>query len=549
MTRVSALSLIAPSRRALLGQATAALALCAGGRAFAQDQQAQPAQAPAPAEQAPAAAPAPAEPPPPPFSFDILTEQMRQKAMGGDETPAPLEGFLADLGYDRYRQINFRADRARWDVDGSLFRVQAFHLGWLFKEPVHVYEVAEGVAREFVFSTDDFDYRGDLAQSVPQHFNLPGVAGFRLHYALNRADVLDELVAFVGASYFRGLGRGTNYGLSARGLAINTGLPGGEEFPRFTAFYLERPVMNAKSVVVYAELESPSCTGAYRFEIFPGNDTRMEVTARLFFRAEVQQLGIAPLTSMFLFAAANRESFTDYRPRVHDSDGLRMVRPDGDVLWRALNNPPRLSTSVFGEQNLRSFGLYQRERNFDSYQDAEAHYETRPSLAVEPLGDWGKGSVRLVEIPSDLEVNDNIVAFWAVDGVIPAGQSREFRYRMHWGALPPQGDGDLAWVSDTRAGHAGVAGADAEPNTRKFVIDFEGGVLGELPPDAELSPVVNVGGGEVIHQSLSKIEGKKIWRLVADVRGRQGGVTELVAHIAGYDRKLTENWLYQWVQE
>ncbi|MEI4471564.1 glucan biosynthesis protein [Frigidibacter sp. MR17.24] len=549
MIRKTALSPLAPSRRALLAQATAALALM-GGRAFAQDQQpAAPAPEGQPQDAQPPVAAAPAEPPPPPFSFDILTEQMRQRAMGEPEQTPPLEGFLADLGYDRYRQINFRADRARWDVDGSLFRVQAYHLGWLFKAPVHVYEVSEGVAREFVFSTDDFVYRGDLEQMVPQHFNLPGVAGFRLHYALNRADVLDELVSFVGASYFRALGRYNTYGLSARGLAINTGLPGGEEFPRFSAFYLERPVMNAKSVVVYAELESPSCTGAYRFEIFPGNDTRMEVTARLFFRAEVKQLGIAPLTSMFLFASNNRENFTDYRPRVHDSDGLRMVRPDGDVLWRALNNPPRLSSSVFGEQNLRSFGLYQRDRNFDAYQDAEAHYETRPSLAVEPLGDWGKGSVRLVEIPSDLEVNDNIVAFWAVDGTIPAGESREFRYRLHWGVLPPSTDGDLAWVSDTRAGHAGVAGAEGEPNTRKFVVDFEGGVLGELPSDAQLTPVVNVGGGEVIHQALSKIEGKKIWRLVIDVRGRQGGVTELVAHVAGYDRKLTENWLYQWVQE
>ncbi|MBC7138971.1 MAG: glucan biosynthesis protein G [Defluviimonas sp.] len=532
------------TRRRLFGSAAcSAMMIVAGQRAWAQDS------VPAPEQTAPPTPAPAAEPAPPPFSYDILTETMRERALHEPEPVPPLEGFLADLGYDDYRRINFLAERARWAAPGSLFRAQAYHMGWLFKEPVRIFEVADGTAQEIVFSTDDFEYRHELGERVPQHFNLPGVAGFRLHYALNRADVLDELVSFVGASYFRALGRGNIYGLSARGLAINTGLPGGEEFPRFTAFYLERPAEGAKQVVVNAALESPSVTGAYRFVITPGADTVMEVTARLFFRAEVAQLGVAPLTSMFLYAANNRESFVDYRPEVHDSDGLMITRPNGEVLWRALNNPPRLSVSVLSENAIRDFGLYQRDRAFDSYQDAEAHYERRPSLAVEPLGDWGAGSVRLVEIPSDLEVNDNIVAFWAPDAAVRAGEMREFRYRLHWGALAPDPNAELAWVADTRAGHGGVSGVEAEPGTRKFVVDFEGGVLGQLPADAEVSAVVNVTGGEAVTTTLSKIDGTRIWRLVADVRGRPGSVTELVAHIAGYDRKLTEIWLYQWVQE
>ncbi len=508
-------------------------------------QEAAPVPAPAPAE--PAAPPAP--PPPPAFSFDMLTETMRQKALAEPQPPAPLEGFLAELGYDDYRKITFRNDRARWNEPGRLFRMQAFHMGWLFKEPVQVYEVVDGTAREMVFSTDDFEYRPELAERVPPHFDMPGVAGYKLLYPLNRADRLDEVVSFVGASYFRALGRGNVYGLSARGLAINTGLPGGEEFPRFTAFYIERPGDGSRRVVVHAALESPSVTGAYRFDIQPGADTVMDVTARLFFRAEVAQLGVAPLTSMFLYASNNRDDFDDYRPKVHDSDGLRIVRRDGEILWRQLNNPPRLSSSVFAEQGFRSFGLYQRDRRFDHYQDAEARYEQRPSLSVEPVGDWGDGSVRLVEIPSDLEVNDNIVAFWTPAAPIPAGESREYRYRLHWGALAPEVNGELAWVAETRAGQGGVSGGEAEPGVRKFVVDFEGGVLGTLPPDADIAPVLNIGGGEALVTALSKIDGTDIWRLVVDVRGRPGSVTELVAHIAGYDRKLTENWLYQWVQE
>lgn len=531
----------------MLMRATATGALLTGvpGAVFAQAQDAN-----QPAAQPPVAEPAPATPPPPPpFSFDTLTEDMRQRATQAPVKAPPLEGFLASLGYDDYRKINFLDDHARWGADGNLFRLQAYHVGWLFKEPVHLFEVADGTARDFSFSTDDFDYRGELAQRVPQHFTLPGVGGFRLHYPLNRADTWDELVSFLGASYFRALGRGNNYGLSARGLAINTGLPGNEEFPRFTSFWLERPDPGQRRVVVMAALESPSVTGAFRFEIMPGAITVMDVTARLFFRAEVQQLGVAPLTSMFLFDANNRENYNDYRAGVHDSDGLRIVRRNGDVLWRALNNPPRLSASVFGEESPRSFGLYQRARDFADYQDAEAHYETRPSLMVEPLNDWGKGAVRLVEIPSDLEVNDNIVAFWTPEGKIPAGDSREFRYRLRWGALPPDPEQEFAYVADTRAGHAGVSGADAEPDTRKFVVDFKGGALGALPADAEVRAVVDVNGGELKEQALAKIEGSDTWRLALDVQGRSGSVTELVAHVAGYGRRLSENWLYQWVQE
>lgn len=536
------------TRRGMIASGVAGSALWAAGALRAQDAPAPP-PAEAPAEPAAQPQPAPPAAPPPPFSFDTLSEAMRQKALAAPEGEAPLEGFLADLQYDDYRRINFRPDRARWNFDGSYFRVQAYHMGWLFKEPVHIFDVAEGTAQEFVFSTDDFEYRDGLGDKVPQHFDLPGVAGFRLHYPLNRADTLDELVSFVGASYFRGLGRGNTYGLSARGLAINTGLPGGEEFPRFSAFYLERPSHGAERVTVFAALDSPSVTGAYRFEIVPGEQTVIDVTARLFFRADVEQLGIAPLTSMFLFAANNRDVFDDYRPKVHDSDGLLISRPDGDILWRALNNPPRLSVSVFSEPSLRGFGLYQRDRDFSHYLDAEARYESRPSLYIEPTSDWGKGSVRLVELPSKLEVNDNIVAFWSPEGVVRAGEAREYRYRMHWGALEADAGDTLAYVADTRAGHSGVSGSQAEPGTRKFVIDFEGGLLARLPADADVAPVVNISNGEAITTVLSKIDGTDIWRLVVDVRGRPGGVTELVAHVAGFNRKLTEHWLYQWVQE
>lgn len=483
------------------------------------------------------------------FSFDLLTEEMRQLATQPYAAPTIPSSFLEKLTYDDYRMIRFNPERARWaSADKSFYQLHAFHMGWLFKEPVLIYEIEGETAALMGFDTDDFIYEREVGERVPPHAQLPGVAGFRLHYPLNRPDVFDELVAFVGASYFRALGRGSAYGLSARGLALNTGLAKAEEFPRFSRFYVERPQPGSETITFYATLESPSVTGAYRFVMTPGFETVMDVTARLNFRADVEQLGIAPLTSMFLFGERNRTDFDDFRPNVHDSDGLQITRHDGDMLWRPLANPPRLSSSYFAETNPKSFGLHQRDREFDHYQDAAAHYEKRPSVSVEPIGDWGPGAVRLVEIPSDLEVNDNIVAFWVPEAPAKAGETREYAYRLLWGDLPPNTHDDLAHILETRIGHGGVSGVENKDGSRKFVIDFKGGLLGNLPGGSDVKAIVNVTGGEIVTQILEQIWGTDVWRLVVDVVPSEKDTVELNAHIAGFDRKLSETWLYQWIK-
>lgn len=481
------------------------------------------------------------------FSFDILSEEMRVLASQPWQSPALAEGFVAELNYDDYRLIRFRPDRQRWGEEKSRWRLAAFPMGWLFKEPVHLFEVKEGLSERMRFTTEDFEYLNDLGSRIPAMTELPGVAGFRLHYPLNRLDVMDELVAFIGASYFRALGQNSAYGLSARGLALNTASSSGEEFPRFSRFYVERHASQPGQVTIYATLESPSVTGAYRFVTIPGATTVMEVTSRLFFRTDVEELGVAPLTSMFLFAEKSRTKFDDFRPNVHDSDGLRIERADGDVIWRPLNNPPRLSGSYFPEQSPVRFGLHQRDRRFESYQDTEAHYHRRPSLDIEPMGDWGKGHVRLVEIPSDLEANDNIVAYWVPEAPAKAGDSREYAYRMHWGDLPLDPASEIGHVDETRAGHGGYAGVEISGDNRKFVIDFRGGFLDRLGADADIAPVVTIVNGEAVSTVLQRLPDNGIWRLILDVSANPEAVVELSAHLAGFDRKLTENWLYQWI--
>ncbi|WP_319484801.1 glucan biosynthesis protein G [uncultured Cohaesibacter sp.] len=488
-----------------------------------------------------------------PFSFDSLSAEMQELASKDYVSrPQVEDSYLKDLTYDLYRMIRFNPEKARFaDIDASAFRLHAFHMGWLFKSPVTLFEVAEGKATPMGFNTDDFIYERESRDKVPAHQALPGIAGFRLHYPLNRPDVFDELISFQGASYFRALGQGSVYGLSARGLAINTGSSEPEEFPVFTRFYVERPNPSEPKITVYAALESRSVTGAYRFVINPGENTVIDTTARLYMRDDVPQLGIAPLTSMFLFAERNRDKFDDYRPNVHDSDGLEIVKQNGERVWRPLSNPPNLASSYFAEQSPKSFALMQRDRNFDHFQDISAMYERRPSLRIEPIGDWGKGSVRLVEIPSDLEVNDNIVAFWMPEEGGTAGQSLEFAYRMHWGDLPVKSEDELAYVLETRSGAGGVSGVKNKDGTRKFVIDFKDGVLASLPASEVGNVKINsaVQNGEIKTQTLTPIPEEKVWRLVMDIAASEGSIVEMTAHLSGYNRRLSETWAYQWIND
>ncbi|TCT35276.1 glucan biosynthesis protein [Martelella mediterranea] len=509
------------------------------GKAFAQDAPVEPDKVPMQGENT-----QPAEPQES-FSFDKLTEQMRVKASKPYSAPAEnVPEAFQKLDYDGYRAVRYDPNKAIWR-DRSAFQLHVFPLGWLFKTPVDIYEVAGGEAEKQVFSADDFIFQPPLNPADFSGVELPGVAGFRINYPLNRPDVSDELISFLGSSYFRALGEGNIYGLSARGLAVNTATPSGEEFPRFSAFYVVRPETGTEKITVFAALDGPSVTGAYRFIITPGMNTRMEVTARLFFRNEIERLGVAPMTSMYLFGPANHHAFDDYRERVHDSEGLKIVRADGTELWRSLHNGKKLANSYFSETSPRAFGLYQRHRDFEDYQDAEAHYERRPSLLVEPLSDWGEGNISLVEIPTDKEVNDNIVCFWQPKEKPQAGGSAEYSYRLTWGAIE-EDRSRLARVVEVRSGEGGVSGGNSADGVRKLIVDFAGGALDDAVASAKISERLHVTNGEVVHSTVSAIRNENIWRLAIDIKPDGDKPVEIVGALTNGDRDISEVWLYQW---
>jgi periplasmic glucans biosynthesis protein len=454
---------------------------------------------------------------------------------------------LRALDYDAHRAIRFDPQRALWRGAGR-FEIQFFHLGWLFAEPVRVHVVDAGQASELAFDATRFRYDPPveaLADALPDDL---GWAGFRVHFPLHRPEYADEFLVFLGASYFRVVGRDQGYGLSARGLAIDTARPGGEEFPAFRAFWIERPEPLARELVIHALLDSPSVTGAYRFVARPGAQTTLEVEAVLFARETVERIGLAPLTSMYAHGDTSVGRGDDYRPRVHDSDGLLVRTSSGEWIWRPLSNPPRLREFSLIDSAPSSFGLLQRERDFERYLDAEARYERRPGKWVEPLsGDWGGGQVVLVEIPTESEIHDNIVAFWQPAQPLRAGEEWRLHYRLATvGARVPSET--LARVVRTRHGWGALPGDGHPPPEalRHVSVAFRGGELASLAASQPVQVRLEASSGGIDALRLLKLDDGETWLVSFLLAPEPDRVADLRLWLELHGEVLSETWSFAW---
>jgi glucans biosynthesis protein len=377
----------------------------------------------------------------------------------------------------------------------------------------------------------------------PNQVRNLGFAGVSVQYPINSGKTKTDVFSLLGASYFRALGKGQNYGVSARGLAIDTALQSGEEFPRFSELWIVRPAARDKELTIYALLDSASATGAYRFILKPGVETTIDVKAQLYLRNKVAKLGIAPLTSMYYFGENQRSDAEDARPEVHDSDGLMVHAGSGEWLWRPLVDPRRLLVTSFGIGNPQGFGLMQRDRRFSSYEDLAAHYEARPSLWVTPKGKWGDGRVELVQIPTPNEDNDNIVAYWVPAKLPPQGQPHALEYRLSW-----QKEADmqpnLAWVSQTRRGNGGPSGRPDDSITLN--VDFEGPGLKKLSNDSKLSALIDTDdNGGLLETRVVRNDVTDGWRMVIRLRRKdENKPVELRGILRTGNTALSETWSY-----
>jgi len=476
--------------------------------------------------------------------FDFETLRFRAKMLAAKPyvaRPSTVPAALRKLSYDDYRLIKFVPAQAHWRNDGLPYQLQFFHPGFVHKRAVQINEVDGRTAVPIKFSRAMFDYSGvKVDGGVP---DSAGFAGFRVLGSLGIEDrPWDEIVSFVGASYFRALCAKAVYGLSARGIAINTADAGGEEFPNFEEFWIERPAAGAKQFTIYALLDGPSVAGAYRLRVSPGAETVMLVKAAVYARQNPHVFGIAPLTSMFWHGENSSEATNDLRPEVHDSDGLMINNGAGEWLWRPLTDPKTVRVAAFGDDNPRGFGLVQRDRNFENYQDLETHYHLRPSAWIEPIGAWGRGSVRLVEIPTPGETNDNIVAFWSPDTLPAPGEAVEFEYRLHWyldQIGPPAGR-----TVGTRHGRSQTQ----EPDLERFTVDFGGTYLEKQKPDPLIECDVSVGAGaKLTYQNVQKNTFNGTWRVSFGIRpDGSGHPVELRCFLKKPPHVLTETWTYLW---
>jgi glucans biosynthesis protein len=479
-----------------------------------------------------------------PFDYARLKGLARSMASAAYQVPtSELPPAIARMSWDQWQSIRFRDDHSLWAGDGLRFRVQLFHLGFTIKKPVRLYSVENAQAQELSFDPALFDYSKSGVDARKLAPNL-GFAGFRL---LFHGDWKRDVAAFQGASYFRAVDGDLQYGMSQRGLAIDCGLPRPEEFPDFVAYYLERPARDSSQLTVYGLLDSPSVTGAYRFVIDVGDTLVMDIDAALYPRKTIERLGIAPGTSMFLCGPNDRRVDADWRPAIHDSDGLQLRTGGGEWLWRPLVNSTSVRVNSYADESPRGFGLMQRDRNFDHYQDDGVFYDRRPSVWVEPRGNWGRGSVMLVEIPATDETFDNIVAFWNPADKPQRGQELLFGYRVSWCRYNPASC-PLAQVHATRDGFGGVVGQKHSYFSWRFVVDFAGGDFSLLGEDAHIEPVISASRGTIEIASARPLHAINGWRAMFDLKLSDDSPepVNLRLFLALNGQPLTETWLYQY---
>lgn len=469
-----------------------------------------------------------------PFSFDlVIAEAKRRAAAPFSPQRGSMPAWLQKLSPEQYLHMKFNPEADIWRRDASPFRMDLLPVGFNFKTTVRISIVEEGKVRDVAANTSMFEF-GAATPTPPTNAVLP-LSGFRIRGHLDSRKSWDDFLVFQGASYFEAIAQNQVFGLKARGLAVGTAEPSGEEFPAFTHFWVVRPNKDAAGIDIYALLESQSTSGAFRFTVTPGRETSTDVDMTLFPRASVNVYGIAPLTSMFLFDETNRGRLDDYRPEVHDSDGLQITTHTGERVWRPLANPAKLQISTFTNDMPQGFGLVQRSRNPQDFEDLDAHYERRPSVWIEPRSDWGPGAVELVEIPSGRATNDNIVALFRPASDLRPAHAVHFAYRITWlgQPKPPKGFGETL---------ATRSGASLDGKRRIFQIDFVG--AGDKVEGLRLD--LSASAGKLSNLTLVPNPSIKGMRASFEIDPRDADLIELRLRVMRGEQPVTETWIYRW---
>ena len=469
-----------------------------------------------------------------PFSHDAVLARARDLAKSAFKAPrGPLPDAFANLDFKQYSAIHRLPSAELWASDKLGFALDPLQRGFLFTMPVDLFVVENGEARRVAYDRAAYDFGG---LQVPPDVGDIGFSGVRILRA-SGGEGLQDLAILQGATFLRALARGQSLGVTTRGLAIHTGDAQGEEFPVFRAFWIEKPAPAAEMLVIHALLDSNSVTGAYLLTIHAGEMTIIDAEATIFARANLDGLGIATASGAYLFGPLDRKRPDDARVAVYEIDGLQMLTGANEWLWRPAANRDTLQISSFVDKNPRGFGLLQRDRSFEDFGDDDAHWEKRPSLWIEPIGDWGEGEVRLLEIPSDSETNDNVIAQWRPKASTQAGESLSFAYRQFWCWSPPARPQTSACTL-SRVGKLGTL--------RRFVVEFVGDVFADPAKAAQTSAKIDANPGKIVSNRVFVFADRRMLRVVFDLDPGSETVSELRLVLMAGGQPASETWLYRW---
>jgi len=473
------------------------------------------------------------------FDYEELRKKAKELlAKPFKEPKKSINKSLAELNYDKYKNIKFLSEKSIWRGEGNPFQLQFLHPGYIYDYNVLINEVRKNKAFPIFYNTDYFDF-SELQLKEKASTEL-GFSGFKIHYPINTQEHTDEFVVFQGASYFRAVSQNQFYGLSARGLATNTGMPYPEDFPIFKEFWIRKPSSGEDSIKVYALMDGKSAVGAYEFEFFPGKQTETIVNAEIILRKEVDRLGLAPLTSMYWYGENSEANHPSTYPEVHDSDGLLVLNANDEWIWRPLENPKKPTINSFISENVKGFGLLQRDREFSSYEDSEMKYHLRPGAWIEPKENWGKGSVQLYRMPTKEDSVDNIGAFWVPEEMPKVGEPFSFSYKIFWINQNP----NQKTISDVVATR--MKSVPKENDSYIYQIDFKGGKLKGIENSSELEAVVTATDSAQISEiTIQRIPETEKWRCSFKLNSKANGKSiELKAFLKKGDSVITESWTY-----
>jgi glucans biosynthesis protein len=446
---------------------------------------------------------------------------------------------LANLSFEQYSAIKRRPSARLWAEDSAGFALEPLHRGFVFTQAVDINLVDNGRVTKLAYSANDYDFAG---LKIPATIEDIGFSGLRLSKTANDAQAFD-FALFQGASFFRAIARGQNYGDMARGLTLRTADPRGEEFPIFRSFWIERPSITSEALIIHALLDSESVSGAYRFTLRAGEATIIDTEMTLCARVGIDRFGIGAMTGTNLGSPIDRRRFDDVRPAVYDAEGLQIATGRGEWIWRPVSNRETLQISAFADENPRGFGFLQRSRDSAQFGDDDQHWEKHPSLWVEPIGEWGRGLVVLVEIPNEADINQNVISYWQPQTALAAGSETAFAFRQFWCWSPPS---KIFGASVTQSRSGRVAGAPSNGRKRRFLVEFQGDVLGDVENAQAITADLSASNAALSNQKVYFSRNAKLYRFMFDMEMGNENLSELRLQLQTQGKPISEIWLYRW---